>query len=61
MTDPLKNALPVPPLPRGSQSRAWWRAPASPTALAWSIASAARAHEGPLLVVVRDNHEAHQL
>ena len=61
MTDPLKNALPVPPLPRGSQSRAWWRAPASPTALAWSIASAARAHEGPLLMVARDNHEAHQL
>ena len=61
MTDPLKNALPVPPLPRGSQSRAWWRAPASPTALAWSIASAALAHEGPLLVVARDNHEAHQL
>ena len=61
MTDPLKNALPVPPLPRGSQSRAWWRAPASPTALAWSIASAALAHEGPLLMVARDNHEAHQL
>ncbi|WP_313222625.1 transcription-repair coupling factor [Pseudoxanthomonas mexicana] len=61
MTDPKNPALPVPPLPRGSQSRAWWRAPASPTALAWSIASAARAHEGPLLVVARDNHEAHQL
>lgn len=61
MTDPKNPALPVPPLPRGNQSRAWWRAPASPTALAWSIASAARAHEGPLLVVARDNHEAHQL
>lgn len=61
MTDPQNPAFPVPPLPRGSQSRAWWRAPASPTALAWSIASAARAHEGPLLVVARDNHEAHQL
>ncbi|WP_447585468.1 transcription-repair coupling factor [Pseudoxanthomonas mexicana] len=61
MTDPKNPTLPVPPLPRGSQSRAWWRAPASPTALAWSIASAARAHEGPLLVVARDNHEAHQL
>ncbi|MCP1584570.1 transcription-repair coupling factor [Pseudoxanthomonas mexicana] len=61
MTDPKNPALPVPPLPRGSQSRAWWRAPASPTALAWSLASAARAHEGPLLVVARDNHEAHQL
>ncbi|QND80455.1 transcription-repair coupling factor [Pseudoxanthomonas mexicana] len=61
MTDPKNPTLPVPPLPRGGQSRAWWRAPASPTALAWSIASAARAHEGPLLVVARDNHEAHQL
>jgi len=61
MTDPKNPALPVPPLPHGNQSRAWWRAPASPTALAWSIASAARAHEGPLLVVARDNHEAHQL
>lgn len=61
MADSKNPALPVPPLPRGSQSRAWWRAPASPTALAWSIASAARVHEGPLLVVARDNHEAHQL
>lgn len=61
MADSKNPALPVAPLPRGSQSRAWWRAPASPTALAWSIASAARAHDGPLLVVARDNHEAHQL
>src|SRR5688572_2295067 len=61
MTDTKKPAPPAPPLPRGGQSRAWWRAPASPTALAWSIASAARAHDGPLLVVARDNHEAHQL
>ncbi len=61
MTDAQKKSLPVPPLPRGGQSRAWWRAPASPTALAWSIAAAARAHEGPLLVVARDNHEAHQI
>ncbi|WFC43125.1 transcription-repair coupling factor [Pseudoxanthomonas sp. SE1] len=61
MTDTKKPAPPAPPLPRGGQSRAWWRAPASPTALAWSIASAARAHDGPLLVVARDNHEAHQV
>ena len=61
MTDTKKPALPAPPLPRGGQSRAWWRAPASPTALAWSIAAAARAHAGPVLVVARDNHEAHQL
>jgi len=61
MTDTQKTHLPVPPLPRGGQSRAWWRAPASPTALAWSIAAAAHAHDGPLLVVARDNHEAHQM
>ena len=61
MTDALKNAFPVPPLPRGGQSRAWWRSPVSPTALAWSIAAAARTHDAPLLVVARDNHEAHQL
>ena len=61
MTDAQKTSLPGPPLPRGGQSRAWWRAPASPTALAWSIAMAAEAHDGPLLVVARDNHEAHQL
>ena len=61
MTDAKNIASPAPPLPRGGQSRAWWRAPASPTALAWSIAAAARAHDGPVLVVARDNHEAHQI
>ena len=30
MTDTKNTALPTPPLPRGGQSRAWWRAPASP-------------------------------
>jgi transcription-repair coupling factor (superfamily II helicase) len=52
---------PIPPLPRSGQQRAWWRAPASASALAWSIAQAARTHDGPLLVVARDNHAAHQL
>ncbi|MBL8257131.1 MAG: transcription-repair coupling factor [Pseudoxanthomonas mexicana] len=61
MTDTQKTAPPAPPLPRGTQSRAWWRAPASPTALAWSIAAAAHAHDGPVLVVARDNHDAHQI
>ncbi|SDQ53581.1 transcription-repair coupling factor [Pseudoxanthomonas sp. CF385] len=61
MTDAKNITPPAPPLPRGGQSRAWWRAPASPTALAWSIAAAARAHDGPVLVVARDNHEAHQI
>jgi transcription-repair coupling factor (superfamily II helicase) len=48
-------------LPKAGQSRAWWRLPASPSALAWTLAGVARAHEGPLLVVTRDNHAAHQL
>lgn len=50
-----------PPLPRAGQSRAWWRAPSSPTALAWYIAQAARAHDGPLLAIAADNQAARQL
>ena len=53
--------LSAPPLPRRGQQRAWWRAPASPSALAWALSSAARAHDRPLLVVARDNQHAHQL
>jgi transcription-repair coupling factor (superfamily II helicase) len=49
------------PLPRSGQSRAYWRAPASPTALAWFLIEAARAHDAPILAVARDNHGAHQL
>ena len=56
-----KSALPTLPLPRAGQQRAWWRAPASPSALAFHIATAAAAHDAPLLVVARDNHGAHQL
>ena len=48
-------------LPKTGQQRAWWRAPASPSALAWAIARAAAEHDGPLLAVARDNHGAHQL
>jgi len=51
----------VPPLPRRGQPRAWWRAPASPSALAWHLVQAARAHAGPLLYVARDNQGAHQV
>jgi transcription-repair coupling factor (superfamily II helicase) len=58
MSNPL---FPAPPLPKAGQQRAWWRAPASPSALAFHIATAAAAHDGPLLVVTRDNHAAHQL
>jgi len=48
-------------MPKAGQSRAWWRAPASRSALAWQAAAAARTHDGPLLLVARDNHAAHQL
>ena len=54
-------AFPIPPLPKPGQQRAWWRAPASPSALAFHIAAAAAAHDGPLLAITRDNHTAHQL
>ena len=57
----MKTPSPIPPLPKSGHLRAWWRAPASPTALAWFIARAAEAHDGPLLVVARDNQGAHQL
>ena len=55
------NDFPAPPLPRAGQSRAWWRAPASGSALAFHVARAARAHDGPLLAIAKDNHGAHQL
>jgi len=49
------------PLPRAGQQRAYWRAPASGTALAAAVLAAAQRHAGPLLLVARDNHAAHQL
>ncbi len=51
---------PLPPLPRSGQLRAWWRAPASSSALAWHVACAAQAHGKPLLLVTRDNQTANQ-
>ena len=56
-----KPRFPTPPLPKPGQSRAWWKQPASPSALAFHLATAAAAHAGPLLVVAKDNHGAHQL
>ena len=49
------------PLPRSGQTRAYWRAPASSTALACAMAAAAQQHTGPLLAIARDNHTAQQL
>ncbi|MDO5506244.1 MAG: transcription-repair coupling factor [Pseudoxanthomonas suwonensis] len=54
-------AFPVPPLPRAGQQRAYWRSPASSSALAFAVARAAMALDTPLLLVTRDNHAAHQL
>ncbi|MFN7184429.1 MAG: transcription-repair coupling factor [Thermomonas haemolytica] len=59
MADPPLS-VPV-PLPRPGQLRAWWRAPANGTALALAALAAAHRHPGPLLLVARDNHAAHQL
>lgn len=56
-----RSHYPAPPLPRAGQLRAFWRAPTSPTALAWYLARAAQAHDGPLLVVARDTHGANQI
>ena len=58
---PRPPRSPAPRLPQGGHLRAWWRAPASPTALAWYLARAAESHDGPLLAVARDNQGAHQL
>src|SRR5690554_597651 len=57
----MPASFPTPPLPRAGQPRAWWRAPASRSALAWHAARAAGAHDAPLLLVARDSHAAHQL
>ena len=48
-------------MPKAGQSRTWWRAPASASALAHAVAAAASQHTGPLLVIARDNHTAQQL
>ena len=61
MTDSDTFRFPFPPLPKPGQQRAWWRAPASPSALAFHIAAAASAHAGPVLAIARDNHGANQL
>ena len=57
----MKNLPDVPVLPSGGHRRAWWRAPGSSSALAWAVAAAARRHDGPLLVVLADNHAADRL
>lgn len=55
--DPTSASL----LPQGSHARAYWRAPASASALPWFLIRAAQTADGPLLVIARDNHHAHQI
>lgn len=53
--------FPVPPRPRAGQQRAYWRAPASASALALGLAQLARTHPGLVLAVARDSHAAQAL
>ena len=53
--------LPAPPRPRAGQQRAYWRAPASASALALGLAETARRHDGLVLAVARDTHSAQSL
>ncbi|MCX7564193.1 transcription-repair coupling factor [Xanthomonadaceae bacterium XH05] len=55
------SSLPDPVLPRGSQKRADWRAPASASALSLMVSRAAQAHAGVLIAVTRDSQSAHAL
>ena len=51
----------IPPRPRAGQQRAYWRAPASASALALGLAELARHHDGLVLAVARDTHAAQSL
>ena len=53
--------LPTPPLPKAGQQRAYWRAPASQSALAFTLTRCAETHDGLVLAVVRDTQAAHTL
>jgi len=57
----MTASFPAPPLPGAGRPRAYWRAPGSPSALAWAVGRAADAHAGPVLAIARDNLAAHQL
>ena len=61
MSPSQSASIPTIPVPRAGQTRAYWRDPASATALAYAVASAAAQHPAPLLVVARDTHAAQQL
>jgi transcription-repair coupling factor (superfamily II helicase) len=53
--------LPTPPLPKAGQQRAYWRAPASASALAFALVRCAETHDGLVLAVTRDTQAAHTL
>ena len=57
----LATLLPAPPLPTGNHLRAFWRQPASTSALALHVAAAAAHHGAPVLAIARDTQAGHQL
>ncbi|MBS0212486.1 MAG: transcription-repair coupling factor [Proteobacteria bacterium] len=57
----MRSLMFSPPLPKAGQQRAYWRAPASPSALALALVACAQAHDGLVLAVTRDTHAAHTL
>jgi transcription-repair coupling factor (superfamily II helicase) len=58
---PSSPSLLSPPLPAPGQQRAFWRAPASSSALALAVAQAATRHTGLLVAITRDTFGAHAL
>jgi transcription-repair coupling factor (superfamily II helicase) len=58
---PSGAALLSPPLPAAGQQRAFWRAPASASALALAVAEAAERHSGLLVAITRDSFHAQSL
>ncbi len=57
---PMPTSLIRPPLPTNPKQRRYWIAPHG-SSMALAVAEAARAHDGLLVVVTRDNLRAHQL
>ena len=57
-SQPNSSPLPVPPLPKPGQLRAYWRAPASPSALALALVRCAEEYDGLVLAIARDSHTA---
>ncbi len=51
-------SLPAAPLPRAGQQRAYWRAPANPSATALGLIERARTHKGLIVAITKDTQSA---